>query len=172
MVASFRKKVSSSSLPPYVHMVKRKGGCTFATMKCLLLVVIWQFFLCGFNFSCSWRHCTTKCIQFSQIRVWSARNDATSNNWVLPIIKCLPVLSVWEYGEIKWRTHLVSYDCQVVCTKVMHVDLYFADSLSCVCMQKYPGLGLTGSVYLCHSFKDFFDWLKRKEHFMKDASLR
>ena len=87
MVASFRKKSFkfwSSSLPPFVHIVGGKGGCTFATVKCLLLVVIWQFFLCGFNFSCSWRHC----IQISQIRVWSARNDATSDNWVLPIIKC------------------------------------------------------------------------------------
>ena len=90
MVASFRKKSFkfwSSSLPPYVHMVGEKGGCTFATVKCLLLVVIWQFFLYGFNFSCSWRHC----IQILQIRVWSARNDATSDNWVLPIIKCQPV---------------------------------------------------------------------------------
>ena len=76
-----KKKIKfwSSSLPPYVHMVGGKRGCTFATVKCLLLVVIWQFFLCGFNFSCSWRHC----IQISQIRIWSARNDATSDNWVL-----------------------------------------------------------------------------------------
>ena len=43
-------KFWSSSLPPYVHMVGGKGGCTFATVKCLLLVVIWPFFLCGFNF--------------------------------------------------------------------------------------------------------------------------
>ena len=64
------------------------GGCTFSTVKCLLLVVIWQVFLCGFYFSCSWRDC----IQISQIRVWSARNDATSDNWVLPIIKCPPVV--------------------------------------------------------------------------------
>ena len=76
----------SSSLPPYVHLVEGKGGCTFSTVKCLLLVVILQFFLCGFNFSCSWRHCT----QLSQIRGWSARNDATSDNWVLTIIKCPP----------------------------------------------------------------------------------
>ena len=90
MVASFRKKCFKFwcfSLPPFVHMVGGKVGCTFATVKCLLLVVIWQFFLCGFNFSCSWRHC----IQISQIRVWSARNHATSDNWVLPIIKCTPV---------------------------------------------------------------------------------
>ena len=83
-----RFKFLSSSLPPYVHMVGGKGGCIFATVKCLLLVVIWQYFLCGFNFSCSWRHC----IQILQIRVWSARNDATSDNWVLPIIKCPPVV--------------------------------------------------------------------------------
>ena len=88
--ASFRKKSFkfwSSSLPPYVHMVGGKGGWTFATMKCLLLVVIWPFSCVAFNFSCSWRHC----IQISQICVWSARNDATSDNWVLPIIKCPPV---------------------------------------------------------------------------------
>ena len=47
MVASFRKKSFkfwSSSLPPYVHMVGGKGGCTFATVKFLLLVEIWQIF--------------------------------------------------------------------------------------------------------------------------------
>ena len=87
-------KFWSSSLPPFVHTVWGKGGYTFATVECLLLVVIWQFFLCGFNFSCSWRHC----IQISQIRVWSARNDATSDNWVLPIIKCTPVVTDREQG--------------------------------------------------------------------------
>ena len=91
MVASFRKFFL---LPLYVHMVGGKGGCTFATVKCLLLLVIWQFFLCGFNFSCCWRHC----IQISQIRVWSAQNDATSDNWVLPIIKCLPVCLEGEWS--------------------------------------------------------------------------
>ena len=79
-------------------MVGGKGGCTFATVKCLLLVVIWQFFLCGFNFSCSWRHC----IQISQIRVWSARNDATSDNWVLPIIKCPPVQFDFSYYTVSY----------------------------------------------------------------------
>ena len=96
MVASFRKKSFkfwSSSLPSYVYMVGGKGGCTFATVKCLLLVVIWPFFLCGFNFSCSWRHW----FQISQIRVWSARNDATSDNSVLPIIKCPPVQLCFIY---------------------------------------------------------------------------
>ena len=88
----------SSSFPPYVHMVGGKEGCTFATVKCLLLVEIWPFFLCDFNFSCSWRHC----IQISQIRVWSERNDATSDNWVLPIIKCPPVtrLENLQYGNL------------------------------------------------------------------------
>ena len=79
-------------------MVGGKGGCTFATVKCLLLVVIWQFFLCGFNFSCSWRHC----IQISQIRVWSARNDATSDKWVLPIIKCTPVVK--SKHDLSWNS--------------------------------------------------------------------
>ena len=82
--------LESSSLPLYVHM----GGCTFATVKCLLLLVIWQFFLFGFNFSCSWRHC----IQISQIRFWSARNDATSDNLVLQIIKCPPVCLEGEWS--------------------------------------------------------------------------
>ena len=86
--------LESSSLPLYVHMVGGKGGCTFATVKCLLLLVSWQFFLRGFNFSCSWRHC----IQISQIRVWSARNDATSDNWVLSIIKCPPVCLEGEWS--------------------------------------------------------------------------
>ena len=84
-----------------MHTVGGKGGCTFATVECLLLVVIWQFFLCGFNFSCSWRHC----IQILQIRVWSARNDATSDNWVLPIIKCTPVCLIdapWNFMSVVW----------------------------------------------------------------------
>ena len=88
-------KFWSSSLPPYVHMVGGKGGCTFATVKGLLLAVIWQFFLCGFNFSCSWRHR----IQISQIRVWSARNDATSDNWVLPVMKYPPVQLCIKVGQ-------------------------------------------------------------------------
>ena len=91
-------------------MVGGKGGCTFATVKFLLLVEIWQIFLCDFNFSCSWRHC----IQISQIRVWSARNDATSDYWVLPII-IVPTsshsrgngettfeLTNWPIGSPKW----------------------------------------------------------------------
>ena len=68
------------------------GGKRFnfwSTVKCLLLAVIWPFFLCGFNFSCSRWHC----IQILQICVWSARNNKTSDNWVLPIIWCPPVLN-------------------------------------------------------------------------------
>ena len=105
MVASFRKKSFkfwSSSLPPYVHMVGEKGKWTFATVKCLLLVVIWQFFLCGLNFSCSWR----QCIQISQIRIWSVRNDATSDNWVLPIIKCPPVFTDFYNDILQWYIYL------------------------------------------------------------------
>ena len=33
-------KFFPSPVPAYVHMVGGKGGCTFATVKCLLLVVI------------------------------------------------------------------------------------------------------------------------------------
>ena len=84
-------------------------------MKCLLLAVIWPFFLCGFNFSCSRQHRLNDpasgldvhqdqrldhsvyrqhCKQISQICIWSARNNATSDNWVLPIIWCPPVAIV------------------------------------------------------------------------------
>ena len=127
MFASFRKtsfKFWSSSLPPYVHMVGGKGGCTFATVKCFLLFVIWQFFLCGFNFSCSWRHC----IQISQIRVWSARNDATSHNWVLPIIKCPPVLVL----RTRKADRKSSTTCSSICLLLpsgMHFlcDFFFRD---------------------------------------------
>ena len=107
MVASFRKKVSSFEVlhfPRTCIWSGGKGGCTFASVKCLLLVVIWQFFLCGYNFSCSWQHC----IQISQIRVWSARNDATSDNWVLPIIKCPPVLFDFRTNRLIFVSSLLS----------------------------------------------------------------
>ena len=115
-------KFWSSSLPPYVHMVEGKGGCTFSTVKCLLLVVIWQFLLCGFNFSCSWRHC----IQISQIRIWSVRNDATSDNWVLSIIKCQPVLINYKnYRKFKnhvenWYISIMSWPFKHLHTLLMH----------------------------------------------------
>ena len=82
-------------------MVGGKGGCTFATVKCLVLVVIWQFFLCGFDFSCSWRYW----IQILKIRVWSVRNDATSDNWVLPIIKCPPVVAAFRGMHVSPAKH-------------------------------------------------------------------
>ena len=68
-------------------MVEGLEWRTFSTVKLLLLVVIWPFFLCSFNFSYNKWHC----IQFLQIRVWSGRNNATSDNWVLAIFLCQPV---------------------------------------------------------------------------------
>ena len=157
MVASFRK---SSSLPPYVHMVEGKGGCTFSTEKCLLLVVIWQFFLCGFNFSCSWRHC----IQISQIRVWSARIDAPSDNWVLPIIKYPPV---WCFFIIV-RHNLRPYPTQrIKSTKLTHdfqrLDM-FCKWFVLVCTSLLYGVALMQSFMslILHSIRCFPSLHKEK----------
>ena len=75
------------SLPRHVHMVEGLGGRTISTVKCLLLIVIRPFYLYGYNFSRSIRHC----IQILHIHFWSVRNKATSDNWVLLIIWCSPV---------------------------------------------------------------------------------
>ena len=80
----------SSSLPPYVHMVGGKGRMHIC--YCEMFIIgrnLKKNFMCSFISSYNWRHC----IKISQIRVCSARNDTTSDNWVLPIIERPPVVT-------------------------------------------------------------------------------
>ena len=89
MIPLFRKKfqLRSASLPPTPSPARPYGRGVERTVKFLLLVVIGPFYLCGFNFSRSRWNCGPN----SQIRIWSARNNMTSDNWVFPIIRCPPV---------------------------------------------------------------------------------
>ena len=137
-----------------VHAYGRgKGRMHIATVKCLLLVVIWQFFLCGFIFSCSWQHC----IQISQIRVWSAQNDATSDNWVLPIIKCPPVYA----PAISWRGHKNTENDQCV-MKIIGVQVCSDQNQNA--NPEHPGIEACWISYLKKYFLQVI-WVRSFEQF-------
>ena len=119
MVAIFTKKVSSLEVLHFPHtciLSRDREGAHFLLWSVYYwsTVVIWQFFLCGFNLLRSRRHC----VQISQIRVWSVRNNATSDNWVLPIIWCPPVLWFPNFGHRRQKWN--SYSIQPYSVSVEH----------------------------------------------------
>ena len=89
MVASFRKMVSNLKFfTSPVHAYGRGKG-RMHIFYCEMFIIgrnLTFFFCVALIF-----HAADDTVFEFRFRVWSVRNDATSNNWVLPIIKCPPV---------------------------------------------------------------------------------